>query len=392
MWSPPTMFPQLESRRAPRLPVSAPAVIAAGTDRWSVIAEDFAAGGCCIVSPVPLRRGAAAWVTLQLPAGAGEVAAAATVAWASPAPPYKIGFEFARTGAAERARQVRTLIETDPALVREPPPLRPSLVLRLGAPPDPRTFFSRDERAVLRAARDAVSLRELHARHASRCRENPPRGGDAAGAAAGGGGRAARLRPTLGGRARRATRWTRRRRPARPARRPSPSAPRAGRGRRAQAFVDLARAESVAGHDACAVEWLQAALAAAPGDPQNRGRARRAHRDPRAQLNPSSRPSTVTSRWVNRPRRRPGAAWRAGEALATGRGDRLSAREDRWSRRRADSGRTSAACSPAGSGTGCSRRRRPRCCGPATAWAIRSRTGRACCRSTCSAPCWWAPA
>ena len=56
-------------------------------------------------------------------------------------------------------------------------------------------------------------------------------------------------------------------RPPRAAAEP-PSAPRAGRGRRAQAFVDLARAESVAGHDACAVEWLQAALAAAPGDPQ----------------------------------------------------------------------------------------------------------------------------
>ena len=268
VWSPPTMFPQLESRRAPRLPVSAPAVIAAGTDRWSVIAEDFAAGGCCIVSPVPLRRGAAAWVTLQLPAGAGEVAAAATVAWASPAPPYKIGFEFARTGAAERARQVRTLIEADPALVREPPPLRPSLVLRLGAPPDPRTFFSRDERAVLRAARDAVSLRELHARHASRCREirravvtllarrlveeGAPRASDPRWAAVLEGDEVDAPPPP---------------RPPRAAAEP-PSAPRAGRGRRAQAFVDLARAESVAGHDACAVEWLQAALAAAPGDPQ----------------------------------------------------------------------------------------------------------------------------
>jgi hypothetical protein len=260
------MFPQLESRRAPRLPVSAPAVLAAGTDRWSVIAEDFAAGGCCIVSPVPFRRGAAAWITLQLPAGAGEVASAATVAWASPAPPYKIGFEFARSGAADRARQVRTLIDADPALAREPPPLRPGMLLRLGEPPHRRAIFSRDERAVLRAARDAVSLRELHARHASRCgeirravvallarrlvEEGAPRASDPRWAAVLGGDEVDAPPPP---------------RPHRAAFDP-PVTPRVGRGRRAQAFVDLARAESVAGHDACAVEWLQAALTAAPED------------------------------------------------------------------------------------------------------------------------------
>jgi hypothetical protein len=262
------MFPQLESRRAPRLPVNATAVLAAGTDRWSVIAEDFAAGGCCLVSPVPLRRGAAAWITLQLPAGAGEVATAATVAWASPAAPFKIGFEFARGGAAERARQVRALVEADPALARPPPPLRPGMQLRLGAPPDPRAVFSRDERAVLRAARDAVSLRELHARHSSRSgeirraviallgrrlvEEGAPRASDARWAA------------VLGGDDVDAPP------PPRPARSSSDSAitPRVGRGRRAQAFFDLARAESVASHDACAVEWLQAALVAAPKDPE----------------------------------------------------------------------------------------------------------------------------
>lgn len=262
------MFPQLESRRATRLPVSAPAVLAAGTDRWSVIAEDFATGGCCVVSPVPLRRGAAAWITLQLPAGAGEVASAATVAWASPAPPYKIGFEFARSGAADRARQVRALVDADPALARPPPPLRPGMLLRLGAPPDPRAVFSRDERAVLRAARDAVSLRELHARHASRSgeirraaiallarrlvEEGAPRASDPRWAAVLGGDEVDAPPPP---------------RPPRPPDAP-PVTPRVGRGRRAQAFFDLARAESVAGHDACAVEWLQAALAAAPRDPE----------------------------------------------------------------------------------------------------------------------------
>ncbi|GAO02966.1 PilZ domain-containing protein [Anaeromyxobacter sp. PSR-1] len=258
-------FPQVDYRRDPRLPVSAPAVLAASDGRWDVIAEDFAAGGCRVVSPVPLRLGTAAYLTLQLPSGAGHVAATATVAWNTAAPPWRIGFAFARSGGEERARQVRTLLDANPRLGRRPLPLRPSARLRLGAPPDPCPVFTRDERVVLRAARDALAVRELFGRHAVRAVElrRALQGLMLHGWVQTGAARAtdrrwsAVLAETLSTGGARATRD-----------RPADGAGyRPLRGRRAQAFVDLARAESAEGHDASAVEWLQAALAASPEDP-----------------------------------------------------------------------------------------------------------------------------
>jgi hypothetical protein len=261
------MIPRIDSRRAPRVALRASAVLAFASSRWQVLAEDLASGGCQFVSPFPLRRGEAIYLTLQLPAPAGELATQGTIAWSSRTPPYRAGVEFARTGGADRERRIRALVGADPALARDPAVLRPSMRLRLGAPPGPRSFFSRDELLVLRAAREGSTALELFGRASGRCHE---------------------VRKTLlallahgvvhEGSPREPERgWAELLPPETPRFGPAPSAETAEASNpfaarpdttHAACLVELASAESAAGRFGPAVEWLQAALAGAPDDPE----------------------------------------------------------------------------------------------------------------------------
>jgi hypothetical protein len=252
----------LDAREAQRLLVCAPAVLAFRAGRWEVVTEDLAAGGCGFFSPFPLRRGEAVFLTIQLP-GAPELVSNATVAWAAATPPYRTGVVFPRSGSQERARRVRAMVVADPALARRLAPLRPAAPLRLGRPPGRHAVFSRDERTVLRAARDRLAALEL-LRGAGRgggvrralaalrgrglVREGPGPEPDPAWAAV--------LAEDPAS-------------PAAPERDPLPGPPgKEVRPGRAQAYLDVARAERAAGHLATAVEWLQQAAAAAPDDPE----------------------------------------------------------------------------------------------------------------------------
>jgi len=255
------VVPVSDSRRSPRLRLRVPAVISFAGASHDVIAEDVGAEGCRIASPFPFRRGQALYLEVFLPAPAKKIAVAATVAWSSPAPPYRIGLSFARAGAEERARRVRALLERDPALARAPGPLRPGRRLRLGPAPRPGLVLGRDELTVLRAARDGTTVSALLEAAGDRFREVRSalatlrvRGlvheGSAAGAASG-------WLALIG------------LDPFAPPPAPEPvvdpfSAP--VRPLRALCFLEVARDEGANGHLGAAVEWLQAALGAAPDD------------------------------------------------------------------------------------------------------------------------------
>jgi hypothetical protein len=250
-----------DARRSPRLRVRAPAELRYRGARHDAIAEDVCAEGCRLASPVPLRRGEALYVTLYLRGVAAPLSASATVVWSTPEAPHHVGVAFGRDGGAERVRRMRELVAGDPALARTPAPLRPAQRLRLGAPPPPGAVLGRDELFAARAARDASTALQLLDAAGPRFREV----------------RAALETLRAHGLVHEG--------PARPAapawaellgeREPAPAraearvahpfAP-APRPPVALACADAARAEAASGHRGAAVEWLQAGLAAAPGD------------------------------------------------------------------------------------------------------------------------------
>lgn len=258
---PAEMIPRADSRREQRLPLRAAGELLFGAGRWAVTVEDFGERGCQLVSPFPLRRGEAVFLSLTLPGLAGRLGCPATVAWASPAPPYRTGVAFGRQGADERARLRRALVGRDPALARPAPALRPGVHLHLGAPPPAQALFSRAERAALRAARDGVTAGALVARLA-------PHGGEGRRAVSG---LVARGLLVAGPAAPCDGRWEALLPPeathvAPAAPEPNPFAGPEPRPAAAQALYEVACAEGAAGRSGAAVEWLQAALAVAPDD------------------------------------------------------------------------------------------------------------------------------
>ena len=58
---------RLDARQTPRLPLRVPAQLAFGAGRLEVVAEDFASGGCGLVSPMPLRLGQPVFLTVRVP-------------------------------------------------------------------------------------------------------------------------------------------------------------------------------------------------------------------------------------------------------------------------------------------------------------------------------------
>lgn len=255
-----------DARRSVRLRLRAPAELRFRGARHDVVAEDVGADGCRIAAPLGLRRGEAVYVTVFLQGAAAPISAAATVVWSTGSSPHHTGLAFARAGAENRARAVRRLVERDPSLARAPAPLRPGQRIRLGPAPGPGTVLDRDELAVLRAARDGATVRALLDGAGPRFREV----------------RAAL--ETLGarglvldGRPRPPEpRWEALLGPRSDAPPPAPEpvanpfAP-AARPLRALCFLEAARDEGAHGHLGAAVEWLQEALAAAPGDAEIAG-------------------------------------------------------------------------------------------------------------------------
>jgi hypothetical protein len=250
-----------DARRSLRLRLRAPAELRFRGARHDVVAEDLGADGCRITAPLPFRRGEAVHVTIFLRAASEPLSASGTVVWSIEGPPHHAGVTFARTGSEDRERLLREVLDRDPALAQAPAPLRPGQHLRLGPVPPPGTVLGRDELAVLRAARDEATVLALLDASGPRFREV----------------RAAldtlRVRGLVHEGPRRPPplgwgellRTTAPEPPPRPDPVTNPFGPLA-RPLRAVCCLEVARDEAAHGHRGAAVEWLQEALAAAPGD------------------------------------------------------------------------------------------------------------------------------
>ncbi len=245
---------RLDARQTPRLPLRVPAQLAFGAGRLDVVAEDFAVGGCGLVSPMALRPGQPVYLSVRVP-GAPDFGAHATVAWVSPATPHRTGVSFGPDRSPDRERSLRAILAALAFPGRSAPTLRPDTWLRPTRAAD-LTLLAPEEREVLVAALEGGTVRDgleracgPAARRAlvPRCARgllaegNPP-------------GRAARRGP--------------------PAEAPAElellcDFPRPGpRSRRAAVCLEMARGERAAGHLASALDWLQAAADEAPDDPE----------------------------------------------------------------------------------------------------------------------------
>lgn len=255
------MVPVDEARRSPRLPFRAPAVISLRGAKLDAVAEDIGMDGCRLVAAFSLRRGEAVMVTILLRGTQVDaLTAAATVSWSTSKPPYRTGLSFARAGAEERARLLREVVARDPSLASAPAPLHPRQRLRLGPAPAPGFVPGRDELTVLRAALAGATVIDLMEAAGPRFREVRAALASlrARGLVGEGGARQAAppWRELLGVE-----------QPAPPLPEPAtdPLA-RPGRPVRAVCFLEIAREETAHGHLGAAVEWLQRALVASPGD------------------------------------------------------------------------------------------------------------------------------
>jgi hypothetical protein len=83
-----------EPRRYRRFPVQFTAEISGGAQLMVCEASDIGAGGCCATVLFPLQRGQEVRVRLRSDRVFVEPAGAATVAWTSRTPPYKVGLAF----------------------------------------------------------------------------------------------------------------------------------------------------------------------------------------------------------------------------------------------------------------------------------------------------------
>jgi hypothetical protein len=297
----------VDPRRRPRVPARLAATVAFGAGRWELETEDVSEGGFQFVSRLPLRRGEAIRVQLRSRHVPFALDASGTVAWTSATPPFRTGVAFATGEERRRERFVKALLAAEPALSR-----RDALALDLDQPlrlwtaPADAAELGPDEVNVIFAIRRGATARQVLARAGAaepavrrallmllaRRRIRPagpgredPRWARLLGESAPQGYGAAEpvvlppLAATLGpAPAPRAPAPAFADVPAdapafeatgheRPARRPG-QASAGGRPARAQAFVDLARAEQAQGRVAQALTWLRAALQLAPGDPE----------------------------------------------------------------------------------------------------------------------------
>jgi hypothetical protein len=245
---------RLDARQTPRLPLRVPAQLSFGAGRLDVVAEDFAVGGCGLVSPLALRRGQPVFLLVRVP-GAPDFAAHATVAWASSASPHRTGVSFGPDRSPERERSLRAIMAALAWPGREPPALHPGTWLRPTRAVD-LARLAPEEREVVVAALEGGTVRELLERACGPAARralvllcargllaegNPPT-------------RSARREPAL-----------------------EPSAELemlcdfphpAPRSRRAAVCLEMARGERAAGHLAAALDWLQTAAEEAPDDPE----------------------------------------------------------------------------------------------------------------------------
>ena len=105
-----TATPVVEQRRFVRYQVEAHVEITHPGGRAAVPTEDLGAGGCRVILAEPLEKGLSVTVRLTAPGCATAVTGPARVAWASRAPPYRIGLQFSDEVAEQAIGFIHTIL------------------------------------------------------------------------------------------------------------------------------------------------------------------------------------------------------------------------------------------------------------------------------------------
>ena len=107
--------PRIYRRYNARIPLE----LGAGGRLETLETEDVSQGGCRVVVMFPLRKGELVRVRLRAPQLGVEPSGAATVAWATREPPYRVGLQFSEALAAQMPSYLRALLGPVPLLTRE---------------------------------------------------------------------------------------------------------------------------------------------------------------------------------------------------------------------------------------------------------------------------------
>jgi hypothetical protein len=151
----------LNPRRAPRVPARFPVALRHRFSSWSAETEDVGPRGCQLVTPRLVSVGRDVTLEIECPALGRQVRAAATVIWARPAAPSRLGVAFRR----DECGWFDELLAADPAAARvaqrTPERLPCRARLHLGEPPRDIVDFTPDELAVLRRVGGSIGVEEL---------------------------------------------------------------------------------------------------------------------------------------------------------------------------------------------------------------------------------------
>ncbi len=109
-----------DPRHHRRYPVRITVEIGTGGRIETTETEDLSQGGCRVGVLFPLRLGDAVRVRLRSPHLSAEPSGAATVAWATREPPYRVGLQFSAPLAEQLPSFLRALIGPVALLTREP--------------------------------------------------------------------------------------------------------------------------------------------------------------------------------------------------------------------------------------------------------------------------------
>jgi hypothetical protein len=154
-------------RRAPR--VRARCRVAASVNGVAVEGqtEDVGPHGCQFVASRPLPKGTLLTLVLRPPHAGEHLQVQATVAWASPQAPWRLGVAFAEASRQAATRFFDTLVAAQPGLAnwrRVPDRISFDAMVWLAPPPRLVVDFTPEEVAVLRAVGTGATVFELKSR------------------------------------------------------------------------------------------------------------------------------------------------------------------------------------------------------------------------------------
>lgn len=158
----------LNPRRVPRAPARCEVrCLLPGGGFWASDTTDLGPKGCQLAAPGPFHRGDPVKLVLTSERVKDSLAVSGSVAWASSAPPWRIGITFDQPSQPATVRWFEELVQAYPGLATfrlAPDFIEVTATIYLGPAPRVAPELSHDEVAVLKAVGPGVTVEALRAR------------------------------------------------------------------------------------------------------------------------------------------------------------------------------------------------------------------------------------